>query len=231
MVFCVTVQARAKIETQDNTGPLPATPPSVIYVSAFSLDAEATAGQDEKKGILGRRPGLIGQRIRGDDSDPATKAAKLSSGLQQAIIASLSEAGIDARPEDQSPAVPQNAWLVNGEFLEVDEGQRARRAVIGFGAGKAEMETQVLICDLNRSADEPFVIMGSHAQTGRAPGAILLMNPYVLAAKFVLSKNATEKETRKTGRQIAQAIQKLIAQIAPEGTEKQPVANQPPAER
>jgi hypothetical protein len=39
------------------------------------------------------------------------------------------------------------------------------------------------------------------------------MNPYVAAAKFVLQKNATERDIKKTAEQIAEQIVKYEQQI------------------
>ncbi len=219
-LFCLLVslsflQGKAKIDSIENTGPLPSQKPEIIYVQSFALDSETASPDQEKTGILGRRQGILGNRLGNGKQDPAEKTAELTTGIQQAIISSLNESGYVAQPDDLMSGNKTNVWLVKGEFTEVDSGNRIQRAVIGFGAGKAQMETQVQVYDLSRSTDEPFLVMGSHAQTGRAPGAVLMMNPYVLIAKFVLSKNADKKEVRKTGKQIADALVKAVNQTDP----------------
>ena len=45
------------------------------------------------------------------------------------------------------------------------------------------------------------------------PGAVVTMNPYVAAAKFVLQKNATERDIRRTAEQIVEEILKYGQQI------------------
>jgi hypothetical protein len=72
------------------------------------------------------------------------------------------------------------------------------------------MEISVNVCDVSISADQPFLVFGTGASSGRKPGAILLMNPYVAAAKFVMSKNASKKDIQKTGACIAKEIVKYM---------------------
>jgi len=92
----------------------------------------------------------------------------------------------------------------------MDQGNRAVRAVIGFGAGATEMELYVSISDLAINPDAPFMVFGAEKDPGRAPGAILLMNPYVAAAKFVMQKNASEKDVRKTAERIVEEVMNHI---------------------
>jgi hypothetical protein len=103
---------------------------------------------------------------------------------------------------------------VEGEFLEADEGNRLRRAAVGFGAGATNMQVEVAVIDLSSGSKDPFVVFGTDSQSGRGPGAVVFFNPYVAAAKFVLSKRAPEKDVSKTARQIADALAECIQQSA-----------------
>lgn len=147
--------------------------------------------------------------------DPAAKAAKLVELLSGTIVGELQKKSIPARRLYQGQNVPERGWLVNGQFLEVDEGNRMRRAMVGFGAGATDMQIEVAVTDLGSGRKEPFLLFGTESNTGKAPGAVLMMNPYVAAAKFVLSKKASEKDVKKTGRQIAAVLVKYIEESKP----------------
>jgi hypothetical protein len=89
----------------------------------------------------------------------------------------------------------------------VDEGNRITRAVIGFGRGATTMDVQVRLSDLAGSDPRaPFAVFGTVKDPGMLPGAIVTLNPYVVAAKFVLAKHATERDIRQTADQIAEEI-------------------------
>ncbi|HLN88288.1 MAG TPA: DUF4410 domain-containing protein, partial [Candidatus Limnocylindrales bacterium] len=110
--------------------------------------------------------------------------------------------------------LPPEGWLVQGIFTEVDEGNRLKRAGIGFGKGATSMTLQVGISDL--ASPDPravFVMFGTAKDPSMIPGAVVTMNPYVAAAKFVLQKNATERDIRKSAEQIVEEILKYEQQI------------------
>ena len=107
-------------------------------------------------------------------------------------------------------------WLVSGEFLEVDEGNRAVRATIGFGKGATAMDVAVSVSDLENRPNEPFMVFGTAKTAGKMPGAVVTMNPFVAAGKFVMEKNASDKDIKKTAEQIAtQIIQQGVLKPAP----------------
>jgi hypothetical protein len=77
---------------------------------------------------------------------------------------------------------------------------------VGFGAGSTEVFAQVSIYDLARSRSQPVLVYGTGTGSRPMPGAVVTWNSYVMAAKYVLSRNATEKDVRRLGRQIAKDI-------------------------
>jgi hypothetical protein len=76
------------------------------------------------------------------------------------------------------------------------------------------MDLQVAISDLAGSDPRAaFAVFGTAKDPNRIPGALVTMNPYVAAAKFVLEKNATERDIKKTAEQVAEQIVKYEQQI------------------
>ena len=72
------------------------------------------------------------------------------------------------------------------------------------------MDLQLSISDL-ASADPraAFVVFGTVKDPSRIPGAAVVRNPYVASAKFVLQKNATERDIRKTAEQIVKSREEI----------------------
>lgn len=52
----------------------------------------------------------------------------------------------------------------------------------------------------------PFLVMGSVTGSGMMPGAAVTLNPYVAAAKFILAKNASDKDVIHAASSIASEI-------------------------
>ncbi len=182
--------------------------PVAVYDFAYDVvgkDAE-TAVQQSRQGPARR----IAGNLRPSET-PAQNAAQLSGLLTTAIVEELTKLKIPASRYSRNSSWPATGLVVQGEFLQVDEGNQLARAAIGFGAGATEVLTQVEIYDPAKSRSKPIHIYGTGSGSKPKPGAIITKNPYALAAKYAMSRNASEKDVRKLGKQIAQDIAKLQA--------------------
>ena len=87
----------------------------------------------------------------------------------------LGEMGFKVVRGDATTKVIDGDLVIAGEFLNVDEGNRLRRMVIGFGAGASKLDTQV---DVYRVADgtrQSLLQFTTHADSGKMPGAAVTM--------------------------------------------------------
>jgi hypothetical protein len=173
------------------------TPGTTIYVSDFELDAENFQADGGRPKVV-PRPGLL-------HKDPASEAKKLVNDMANDIVNDLKKAGYKAQRLSASDPKPSRGIWVHGVFTELDEGNRMRRAVIGFGAGESKMNLYVAVNDLAHS-DQPLYSVAESGDSGNKVGAAIAMNPYVAAAKFVMEKNAPEKTIKKTAGEISQNL-------------------------
>src|SRR4030095_5779726 len=181
------------------------------YVRGFLFYAQ---NWKPDEGLLGRREGPIGRLLQGlkPSEDPAAKAQQLVTLLSNTIVAELNNSGIRASRLVRGALPPQDGLLIGGEFLEVDEGNRMRRAMVGFGAGSEEVKVQVEVYDLAKDPSTPFLVYGSGEEGRKGPGAGAFRNPYAAAARYALSRRATEKDVVKLGNQIAADLVKISEQ-------------------
>ncbi|MEI6267846.1 MAG: DUF4410 domain-containing protein [Methylococcaceae bacterium] len=181
--------------------------PGMIYIKDFQLDSANYQGD---QGILNRRP--LGSRLlnRGNRNDAGEKSATLVNSLSEALVSEFNDKNLPAqRLGSFDNSLPNNGWLVNGMFTEVDEGNRLKRAVIGFGQGSTQMMVQIGVSDLaSKNPQAPFIIFGTIKDPSKLPGAVVTMNPYVAGAKFVMEKNASSKDVKNTAKQIVAEILK-----------------------
>jgi hypothetical protein len=63
----------------------------------------------------------------------------------------------------------------------------------------------VTLTDLS-APDKPLYTEAAGGTSAKKPGAVITMNPYVAAAKFVMEKNAPEKTVKKTAGEISAQI-------------------------
>jgi hypothetical protein len=177
---------------------------TVIYVSDFELDAQNVT-TDQGTGVGQNRPGILERPRKREQQDPEAQARKLVNTMSESLVADLQKAGYKAQRVPAGTAPPSTGAWVHGVFTEVDEGSRIHRAVIGFGSGQATMNLYVTLSDLAHP-DKPLYNVSQDAASKDKAGAVITMNPYVAAAKFVMEKNAPEKMVKKTAGEISAQV-------------------------
>jgi len=197
------------LHAQDSVGPAKTpthtfTKDMTVYVSDFELDAQDVQ-VDQGSAVGQRRPGILERPQKKEQQDPAAQAKMLVDTMSQSIVSDLQKAGYKAqRLTSDEPKPSTGAW-VHGVFTQADEGNRLHRAVIGFGSGQAKMELFVTLTDLARP-EKPLYEASTEGASKDKPGAVISMNPYVAAAKFVMEKNAPEKTVKSTASAISKDI-------------------------
>jgi len=194
-----------------NGDPAPRTQPSMVYVTDFDLEfPQGSPSQDTasmRQGPLAR----LRERLQG--GDPVTKAHAAVGMMAASITEALNEDGVPAQRLSAGAPQPTSGWLVRGVVTELDEGHQLRRAMVGFGTGASELQLWVGVTDLARNLDAPFYTLEARDGSGKMPGAIVKLNPYVAAAKFVMARHATERDVKSTASAIAKAIASEVKQL------------------
>ena len=76
-------------------------------------------------------------------------------------------------------------------------------------AGHTDLKVQAAVDDLSKGSLKPFYEIDTGERSGRMPGGIIMMNPYVMAAKFVLTGRALDRNVKETAGDIAGQIAAL----------------------
>lgn len=204
-----------------------------VYVPSFDLDpsliktdqgiggaADRTAQSGGILGRLAQKP-LFADRM---GSTPDDKASTMVRIMQQSLVDDLKAQGFEAiaLPTASAP-LPQDGWLLKGQFLLVDEGNRLERSAIGFGEGATQLDLEVSVIDLrSKNADKPFLVLSTAKESSKMPGSAY--NPYALAAKFRMEKNATEKDIKMTADFIVSELLKYRDQFRAEALKNPGIA-------
>lgn len=188
-----------------------------VYVADFIFDAQAVSQEDDsRQGPFGLprppRPELI-RRI--DEDRAVGQAEDLVRLLSVSLVNKLKEKGISASRVSRIDELGNNGILVQGEFLDLDEGDPLKRAAVGLGSGATNMQIKVMISRLPLNEGDSQDAFDLQSSTGgKTPGGLLGLaifgNPYAIAAKFVISKHDPEKDMQKLASEIAGEIQKYL---------------------
>ncbi|NPT58004.1 DUF4410 domain-containing protein [Paraburkholderia elongata] len=201
------LSAVSTLSTAADSAPF-AAPAPIVYVSDFELDVanvkpDSGPGQRLRglRGLLPSGPGPLGK-----NKNPEDHAKDIVDEMADALTADLKKGGVDARRISPGQPLPAAGWQVRGVFLSVDDGNRLRRAMVGFGAGQNDIQVAVS-CDSLATADLPPLYQAvEEADSKGKPGAVIKLNPYVIAAKFVMAGSDEKKTIKKTAQEISDSV-------------------------
>ena len=189
----------------------PTAPPTVVYVTDFDLDATQVQQSGPGSLINRVRPGIVGSGPLSIARTPEQQARDLVDLMANSIVDDLHKDGVAAERLAPGMPLPASGWLVRGVFLQVDAGNRLRRAALGFGAGATDLQVASTIDQLSTAAPQPLYTVDTNAQSGKLPGAAVTLNPYVAAARFVMAGKDLDRNAKDTAGKIADQIKTRVA--------------------
>lgn len=133
----------------------------VVPPGSVSLDA----------GVAAR----LRERVRGESPQAARSrlTAEVSSVLITTVVDRLTKAGLPATAGISSmQTATERTLLIDGTVTQIDEGNRTRRNVIGFGAGKSQVSADMVVSMADSSGRKQLLTFRAEADSGRRPGAI-----------------------------------------------------------
>jgi hypothetical protein len=184
------------------------TKPTVVYVTDFDLDADKIK-IDPRRAAAERRPvGALVKDIKhslGLSKTTEEEARELIDLMAKSIVEGLSKAGVEAHRLAANAPSPKDGWVVRGSFLQVDEGDRLRRAVGASGA--TDIKVAVTVSDLAVDARQARLLqLDTDAKSTKSPHAMGSISPYAIALKYVLAGYDLDRNAKQTGAKIAQEV-------------------------
>jgi hypothetical protein len=198
----------AKVTSQRAVGTAPTARPAVIYVSDFELDTHDLKSERSLLPPPPAPPGPLGTMLPkppGSPKEPAARKRELVDLMSTSLVNELTKLGHTARRWNAGTPPPTSGRLVRGVFTQVDEGDRMRRAVVGFGAGQTQMQIVATVDDLAQGTPKPFYEVDTVADSGKAPGAgpAIVFAPAAAAARFVLAGSDLDRNVKQAAATIA----------------------------
>ncbi len=145
--------------------------PNVVLVYRFAINGdEVTLNQ----GFFSRIDRSMGSAsLTQDEQQTARKAAQR---LADDLVKGIQGLGLQAQlaAVDQT-AVPPNSAMISGAFIDIDEGNRTRQMVIGFGVGKGDINARMRLAMWNGSGETVLATFDTHVDSGELPGAAVTM--------------------------------------------------------
>lgn len=141
--------------------------PEAIVVSDLSFSQDVVLLDRGFSAQLKRKLGRVAPEQERDQL-----AKRVSQEIASSMVATLREAGLPAREGGEDTVVPdQPTLLVTGKVRAIDQGNRTRRNVIGFGAGKSEVAADIAVTHLSSGSKKEILTFAAEAESGMRPGA------------------------------------------------------------
>ena len=146
---------------------------------------------------------------------------QVSDALATELFQKISNMGLYPVRADPSLQPMPGSILITGYFVDIDEGNRLQRNVIGLGMGKSYLDSKIRVLAPTASGYEELIAFEAHADSGDMPGAAV-MGPAGAAAgagaAAVIATNAVAggvKSYRSASTQEAKRMaDKIAAQLA-----------------
>ena len=147
---------------------------------------------------------------------------KLGSALAEELVEKLRDAGLPAVRASDQPTPDVNDIVIMGYFVSVDEGSTAKRVIVGFGSGEAEIHVAV---EGYQETPEGLRLLGSARvddHGGKTPGLLLpaaimaataspiglVVGGSVKLAGEITGSDTVEGSAKRTADEIAEQIEK-----------------------
>jgi hypothetical protein len=158
------LSACTSVQTEDQYAGAKLPRPDVILVSVFAVSPDEVD--------LDRAPGA--DLMRAVEGTPRTKEEidaghQVARALAQELVYEIKDLGLNAQLSDQAPTAGQQAVEIEGQFVSVDEGNRAERMIIGFGAGRSDVVVDVQVYG-GQDGSQLLEKLSVDAKSGLKPG-------------------------------------------------------------
>ena len=165
--------AGASVAPQTQNGPASASRPTTVYVYDFAVTtAEVTLNQ----GFFQKTYASMSDE--NVEQSQVTLADQTAQALSFQLVAELQAMGLYAiRLPRGTPASGSNVLVVDGQFTDIDQGNKLRRMVIGLGMGQSKLDANVQVYQVVNGASTQIMDFTTHADSGSMPGALIMGAP------------------------------------------------------
>lgn len=201
--------AAARIENvQATKAPTLPRPGRVVVFDFDTGAADVTVGTSPRRSARN----AVGLYV----TEPDTLAQAVSDSLANHLVTALQGAGFTAERAAKAAAPQAGDLVIQGQFVQIDQGSATQRFVIGFGVGATELRTQVQVFQVGAGGWQPVKQFDTVAAGARFPGAAFFVAGGAAAGTVATSamitsgvgvvrevRSSIDADARRTSEQIA----------------------------
>jgi hypothetical protein len=156
--------------------------PERILVYDFATSPDDV---DLTKGIIPELEDLVKKTPRTKEEKAVGRA--VADALAKELVKEIQNFGLPAERVAGTPPGAGNILEIEGQFLSIDEGNRAERVIIGFGLGRTSVKANVQVYDAAATGRRVVEKFATDAKSGSKPGMALFVGAGALMGHAAVS--------------------------------------------
>ena len=162
--------AKTTVQPQKEAFAIGLPTPGVVLVYRFAVNQNDVS---ENQSIFQKAYNAAGSTTENERTTEIGR--QVAERLAEDLTAKIKDLGLRAQVANRGTYIPSDALVITGTFLDIDEGNRLRRLVVGFGAGGSTLDTQVRVLAPAGNGHRSLLEFSTHADSGHMPGAAATM--------------------------------------------------------
>jgi hypothetical protein len=193
--------------------------PDLIVVHDFAV----TAADVALDGAMGARLLRMVEETQASRQEIKT-GREVARIVTERLVKEIAQLGIPAIPATAATPAAGTTLAIEGHFVSIDEGNRMRRMVVGFGAGASEVRTLVQVYETSSEGRRLVEDFYTTVKSSRKPGMGPMVGVGAAAGRVVVGaatsagvgvatewSQTVEGDARHTADEITKVLRKFFA--------------------
>lgn len=149
-----------------------------------------------------------------EDSTPEVLTQQVQASFSKTLIEELTKVNVQSERafDGDIPSAP--LLIVEGEFIAIDEGNKTKRVMIGFGRGAGDIKTHVSVSSFANGKKTVVLEFILNSASGKKPGAVATMGAGSVAVGAAVGDVGDKKGTvQADASRMAKAVAKQIEEF------------------
>lgn len=173
--------ARSQIETAGETLPRP----EVVVVDTFAVSPDEVQLDEGLSTEI--EQGIRARRGTSRTEQELQVGRQVAEALADKLVVEISDMGLRAQRGSTVQAGMQNALLIKGQVVSIDEGNRTERVMVGFGAGRSDVRAHAQVYQVTPAGRQLIDRIEVDAKSGLTPGMAETMGVGALAGHLLVA--------------------------------------------
>ena len=147
-----------------------------------------------------------------EDSTPEVLTQQVQAIFSKTLVQEFTKVNVHSERAVDGMGAPMGPVLiVEGEFVAIDEGDKTKRVMVGFGRGASDIKTHVIVSSFVNGTRTVVLEFNLNSASGKKPGAPATMGAGSIAVSAAVGDVGDKKGTvQADASRMAKAVAKQI---------------------